>query len=89
MNFPKHAASMTLAHNEHLDYYMTASAWLDQEEERGNSPDWENEEAEARAIATNEIWVLQWYPNTPISSYKAAAPTLEELLAFANSWEFR
>ncbi len=49
--------------------------------------DWENKEAEARAIAADEIWTLQWYPNTPVGFNSIAAPTLEELLAFASRIE--
>lgn len=31
-------------------------------------------------IDTNEVWELQWYPDTPIGSYKVIGATLESVL---------
>jgi hypothetical protein len=45
--------------------------------------DWKNEECRKRAIETNELWELTWYPTTPIGSYTIYAPTFEELIEFS------
>lgn len=78
MKFPKHECSLHLTHNQHKAYYEPIESYVD-----GDDFDWENEEAKARSIATNEIWELQWYPNTPVGFIRVVAPTLEEVLAMA------
>lgn len=80
VKLPKHKCGLFLSHNEHRDYYQSIEeAILEREEHR----DWRSEEDKAEAIATDELWELQWYPDTPISSYCVAAPTLEKLLEYA------
>jgi hypothetical protein len=83
MNFPPHAASLFLEHNPHKNYYESV------EEHLSAFMDWgfENEEERAECIRTDELWTLQWYPNTPVGFYAIAAPTLEKLLQFAASVE--
>lgn len=80
MQLPKHRCGLHLCHNEHKNYYQSVEEFV-----LGSLFDWKDEEAKQRAIATDEIWTLQWYPNTPVCCYCVAAPTLEELLEFANS----
>lgn len=82
MNLPPHKCGLFLSHNEHKDYYESAEEWLI---ERSVQPAWESEEHRRRAIESDEIWVLQWYPETPVGFNIVAAPTLEELLAFAGT----
>lgn len=81
MNFPKHACSLSLEHNEHKDYYQTAADWVAEKSEFG--PEFKDEDSQKRAIEIDEIWTLIWFPNTPVGSYHIAAPTLEELLDWA------
>lgn len=78
MNLPKHACGLFLTHNEHRDYYETAREFIS-----SRSTPFKNVEAESRAIETDNIWVLHWYPRNPVGSYIVAAPTLEEVLAWA------
>lgn len=78
--FPKHKCGLILTHNEHLNYYESASEFVTREQCKDA---WKDEEAKARAIATNEIWCLQWYPDTPVGFLMVYAPTLEELMEFA------
>ena len=33
----------------------------------------------------NEIWEMQWYPDSPVSSFHIAASSLTLLLRFANA----
>jgi hypothetical protein len=84
MQLPAHKCGLYLQHNEHRDYYQPAAEWM---EERGDDYDWQSSEAIARAIESDSIWTLQWYPVTPVGCYCLAAPTLEELLAFAAKFE--
>ena len=80
MNFPKHKCGLFLTHNEHKDYYQKAEDWIKEVDY-----DWADEESKMRAINTDEVWTLHWYPDTPIGFYSIAAPTLEELLEQANN----
>lgn len=86
MKFPKHNVSLTLMHNDHKNYYNTAREWCE-EYERQDFYTWQSDEHKQRAIDTDEIWTLQWYPETPIGFHAIAAPTLEELLTFAGEYE--
>ena len=85
MKFPEHKCGLYLEHNENRDSYETVKEHL----EKGywEFCEWESDGHKQRAIDTNEIWTLQWYPNTPVGFNAVAAPTLEELLEFANSYE--
>jgi hypothetical protein len=84
MKLPKHECGLYLTHNEHRDYYETPEEWI---AANSNRLDWESEEHKQRAIDTDQVWVLHWYPNTPVGFNCVAAPTIEELLAFANRGE--
>lgn len=81
MKFPEHKCGLFLSHNEHRDYYEKVGQRITDLELEG---DFESPEAMARSIATDELWVLQWYPDTPVGFYRVAAPTLEEVLKLAN-----
>jgi len=81
MQFPKHKAGLMLFHNDHKNNYESAEAWVTAQTDY----DWPSSIAKQRAIETDSIWTLTWYPETPIGSLSIAAPTLEELLEFANS----
>ena len=76
--FPAHKAGLHLIHNEHRDYYQTAKEWI--EEQADDYLSWPAGEKE-KAIAEDSIWVLHWYPDTPIGFYCLAASTLEACLA--------
>lgn len=81
MDLPKHKASLTICHNDHKDIYESAEQWIVNNE----WCDWKNDEDKQRAIATDSIWTIQWYPDTPVGFIAIAAPTLAELLEWANS----
>lgn len=86
IKLPKHLCGLSLEHNEHKNYYDTAQQWLKEQAQNGESPNhyFKDTEAYIKAITTDEVWVLQWYPNTPIGFIRVMAPTLEELLELAN-----
>jgi hypothetical protein len=82
VNWPAHEAGMQLSHNEHKTCYQSAKDWVEEEQD---NYDWESDEAKQRAIETDSIWTLIWFPETPTKSFGIAAPTFEELLRFANA----
>jgi hypothetical protein len=82
MQFPKHKASLILHHNDHLSYYKTVQQAVD-DKDHGYSDDWVSEEQKQKAIKTNECWLLQWYPETPIGFCLLAACDLSVLLEAA------
>lgn len=83
MKFPAHKCDLQLSHNSHLGYYDTAENWIAE----NTHYQWKDESSKQKALDTGEIWTLQWYPDTPIGSYAVVAPTLEELLEYANENE--
>jgi hypothetical protein len=82
MKFPEHKCGLYLTHNEHRDVYEPLEDSL-----RESIAIWESDEAKQRAIDSDECWELQWYPETGLSFYCVAAPTLEECLALAKHIE--
>lgn len=84
---PQHKCGLFLTHNEHRDYYEKAADYIREGCERQSPTTWKDEEAKQRAIETDEIWELQWYPRTPIGFFHVAAPTLHELLELAKTCE--
>lgn len=83
MNLPSHPYGLMLGHNDHKGDYLTAADVVAEWDSCHWAPFWPSEEAKQRAVATDEIWTLRWYPYTPVGQLYIAAPTLEELLAFA------
>ncbi len=76
-NLPEHIG-MFIEHNEHKMYY-------DPIEKAVNDIDdskWVSPEEKQKALETNEIWSIQWFPKTPIGSYTFYASTLEALFKF-------
>jgi hypothetical protein len=69
---PEHKCGLHLEHNEHRNYYQTVEECYDPE-------DFVSEEEWLKAIKEDSVWVLQWYPNTPIGFNRIAASTLEAI----------
>lgn len=84
MKLPKDEAGLFLTHNEFKGYYQTAEEWV---KKSPCPPVWQSGDERKKAIDTNEIWTLQWYPNTPVGFNLIAASTLENLLEFAATFE--
>lgn len=82
LKFPKYKITMHITHNQHKSYYETAQAWAD--DHNNTMYEWVPGDSRDRAIATDSIWTVQWYPNTPIGFMAVAAATLEEALNYAN-----
>lgn len=72
---PKHEASLSIIHNEHLVFYEPIERYC-----RDEIADFVDGEKE-KILSTGEIWVCHWYPDTPVGFYRLAASTLPALLA--------
>lgn len=78
--FPKHEASLHLEHNPHKAYYLTVQQSIDDSDHGFRESDWVSEEQKQKAIATNDVWTLQWYPNSPVGFCLMSAADLDVLL---------
>lgn len=78
LELPKHKCGLFLIHNEHKNYYESIVDLIKDEQDL-----FRDSVCRTRSIETDELWTLQWYPDTPAGFYKVAAPTLFELLEFA------
>jgi len=76
--FPRHDAGLYLTHNEHRDVYESVEQY-----HAGSDDKWVSEEQRQKAIAENNVWRLQWYPDTPIGFYELLACDLDVLLEAA------
>ncbi len=83
ITLPPHKCGLYLSHNEHRDMYQSLAEFLADMESLRSELDWATETSKERCIATNELWQLQWYPDTPIGSYCIFGATLDEVLAAA------
>ena len=69
---PEHKCGLYLSHNEHRDVYETI-------EEYYIAKDFISQEEWHKAVKEDSVWVLQWYPNTPIGFNRIAASTLQAI----------
>ncbi len=85
--FPPHKCGLYLTHNEHRDSHQTVEEWDEpspgHENDTAAQRGWISEEERRAAIATGEVWMLQWYPDTPIGYWLVLGATLEAVLAAA------
>ncbi len=81
MIFPRHDITLYLTHNQHRSYYQTIEEYVSDM----NLDNWINEEEKTAALASQDFWELQWYPDTPIGSYCLLAHNLDNLLVYARS----
>ena len=69
---PEHKCGLHLSHNEHRDVYETVEDFYE--------PDYfVSPEEWQKAVAEDSVWVLHWYPHTPIGFHRIAASTLEAI----------
>ncbi len=75
LTFPPHL-TLSLRHNEHKACYQTVAEYC----EEFDRDDWVSEHQRLKAMGTDEIWELQWYPDTPVGFCLRLAADLESLL---------
>lgn len=68
--------------NEYRDYYQSVTDWLNEQTEKGNQLD--DSKLAERMIKEKMVYVLQFYPDTPIVSYTVYGTTLDEVIYKAN-----
>jgi len=79
MKLPKHKGSLTITHNEHKGWYQTLADHL-----AGDLSSIDiSEEERLKAIELDSLWVIQWYPDTPVGFCCVGASTLEKALELA------
>lgn len=84
LEWPRHEASLHLTHNDHKTVYQTVQQSIDDESHGYGKDCWVSEEQKQKAIETNDCWILQWYPDTPVGFHILAAADLDALLAAAS-----
>jgi hypothetical protein len=77
---PEHKCGLFLSHNEHRDVYETIEEFYD-------VGDFVSLAEWRKAIAEDSVWVLHWYPNTPVGFNRIAASTLDAIKAVIQSTE--
>ena len=73
---PPHKCGLYLTHNEHRDWYESIEDFIANRELAGDFP---SEEEHLKAVAEDSLWVLHWYPETPIGFHRVAASSLEAI----------
>lgn len=81
---PAHEASLHITHNQHKDYYEPIETYIQTREIGKDNDDWVTPTSKQRAIETDSLWELQWYPNTPVGFNVLYGATLEEILQVFN-----
>lgn len=69
---PKHSCGLYLTHNEHRDMYESMESYYDED-------NFVSEDEWNKARAEDSVWVLQWYPDTPIGFHVVCASSLEAI----------
>lgn len=76
IKLPNHKGGMTLEHNPHKTVYETVDVYM-----MGREREFGTDELYRQAVDTEELWTIQWYPDTPVGFISIAAPTLGQLLS--------
>ena len=77
LNLPKHLG-LSIEHNEHKMYYQTVQQTVDE----STNMFWVPGDSRQRAIDSDDMWCVQWYPDTPVGFNRVYGHTLEEILDF-------
>lgn len=73
-------SNLTLTFNDHTTNYIDAA----KEYADGDMPadEWISESDRDKALGLNQVWTLQWYPETPVSSDLKRASSLAALMSW-------
>ena len=72
---PKHKCSLYLTHNEHKSCYESVTDYYIRGEEFVSPEEYQ------KCVDTDNVWSLQWYPDTPVSFFVIRAASLESIEA--------
>jgi hypothetical protein len=81
LTLPAHVA-LSIEHQPHAAAYQTAAEWLAVTVGVLDAVSVLMEDR-ASMLALGEVWVVRWYPDTPVGCCAVAAATLERALALA------
>lgn len=81
--FPPHHA-VTVEHNPQFVGYSTVATYL--KDHNDCPPDFMDDADRARCVESNDMWVMTWYPLTPVGSYQIAASSFEKLCEFSSRY---
>lgn len=70
--FPAHKCGLHLSHNEHKDFYETVEQFYEHKD-FVSVYEWN------KAVNEDSVWILHWYPNTPIGFIRICASSLEAI----------
>lgn len=83
--FPPHV-ELIITHNDFAGSYQTAAQWIADEEGRGDTYyEWAGPDEREKALLTGSVWIVQWYPDTPVGFYAVAASTFEAAMRRVNA----
>ncbi len=71
-------STITLTFNDHASNYSHDDEFL--ESYYGDFADFVSEEEKQKAFSNNSVWVLQYYPKTPVGFCTIAASSLSKIL---------
>lgn len=69
---PEHTCGLHLSHNEHKDVYEIIERYYEAE-------DFVSPEEWAKALREDSVWVLHWYPVTPVGFHRICASSLDAI----------
>jgi DNA repair exonuclease SbcCD ATPase subunit len=83
--WPSHKGSMHITHNEHKNNYETVEEAIGKASDCAtyDKSDFPDEDEIAKAISTDSVWKIQWYPDTPVGFCTVCASTFEAALVAA------
>jgi len=73
---PQHKCGLHIEHNGHKDVYESVEMYT----EIYKDEDWISLEEKQKAIDEDELWRLQWYPDTPIGFHILLASSFEAII---------
>ncbi len=73
-------SSLTISFNDHAVNYTDAASAIGILDMMDHG-EWVSEDEKRRAIETNSVWQIQWYPETPVGFNCLIASSLEVLIA--------
>jgi len=74
---PPHKGELSLTHNEHRSLYESIGEWV--AFLRLQDDEWASADEKAKALREDSLWMLQWYPDTPVGFHRLLASSIEAI----------
>lgn len=82
-----HTSLIIQFNEDHACNYVDARKWHDDYGRYSGGEDddisWPSNQERLKAIDQNSVWTIQWYPDTPVGSYRVGASTFEAAARYA------